>query len=281
MASRKIDVDAVAHGGFGLAEEFDAGDGPWHAHAKHQLLYASEGCLLLSVQGRRWFLPPQRAAWIEAGTPHALSSTTGASLRTVYLARALVPDNGVACRVFAVTPLAREMILFAMRWGPEGPREKTRSAFFETLAGLTLEWLAAEKPYHLPAARSAELAHAMRFVDEHLDDATVEGAAKAARLSVRTLSRRFTEETRMTFREYLQAARMMRAMELLARPGASVSQTAYEVGFRSVGAFTTAFRERCGETPTEFRARYTRCRVGPGFPGDAAGHGFAARGRNG
>jgi AraC-like DNA-binding protein len=256
VASRRVDVDAVTESGFGLAEEVqNTNSGAWHAHAKHQLLYASEGSLILSVATRRWILPPQRAAWIEAGTQHAVTSTTGASLRTVYLAKSLASESHVDCRVFAVTPLAREMILFAMRWGPDGERSKTRSAFFEALAGLALEWMKAEKPYHLPAAQTPELARAMRFIDAHLDSATVEATAKAARLSVRTLTRRFDAEAQMSFRDYLQAARMMRAMELLARAGASVTQTAYEVGFKSLGAFTTAFRERCGETPTEYRAR--------------------------
>jgi AraC-like DNA-binding protein len=48
---------------------------------------------------------------------------------------------------------------------------------------------------------------------------------------------------------------MMRAMELLAKPRASVSATAYAVGFQSASAFATAFTERCGETPSEYRAR--------------------------
>ncbi len=38
-------------------------------------------------------------------------------------------------------------------------------------------------------------------------------------------------------------------------PAASISATAYAVGFQSIGAFTTAFRERCDETPSEYRAR--------------------------
>src|SRR5262249_9533690 len=156
---------------------------------------------------------------------------------------------------FAVVPLAREMILHAMRWGPRAHVDPTRRAFFRALAGLACEWAAEEKPYYLPDAKTPELAAAMAWTRDHLLDATAPRAAKASHVSVRTLSRRFEDETQLTFREYLQAARMVRAMELLAAPRASVSQTAFDVGFRSVGAFTTAFRERCGETPTDYRAR--------------------------
>ena len=113
-------------------------------------------------------------------------------------------------------------------------------------------------PFYLPEAKTPELARAMAWIGEHLEDATIEGAAEAAHVSVRTLSRRFDEEAREGFRSYLQSARMMRAMELLAAPRASVSAVAYAVGFRSLGAFTTAFTERTGETPSAYRTRVSR-----------------------
>lgn len=257
MARRAhVDVDRAKAEAFGLAEEARAFTSDWHAHDKHQILFAASGTLELLVGERRWTLPPQRGAWVRAGARHMASSRTGAELRTVYLARGMEEEEPEAdCRVFAVTPLAREMILHATRWGPDGGGGATREAFFRALAGLCAEWIAAERPFYLPVAKTEELARAMRWIGEHLEDATVEGAAGAAKVSVRTLTRRFEEEAKTSFRAYLQAARMMRAMELLAVPGASVTQVSYEVGFRSLGAFTTAFTERCGETPSEYRAR--------------------------
>ena len=136
----------------------------------------------------------------------------------------------------------------------EAARDPGRRVFvFENGSG-PAEWVTAERPYYLPAAKTEALARALRWIDAHLADANVEGAAAAAHLAVRTLSRRFEEETGTTFRAYLQAARMMRAMELLSKPGASVTTAAYDVGFKSLGAFTTAFTERCGETPSAYRS---------------------------
>lgn len=258
--SKTIDVDATPRTSFGLAEEHASVTSSWHTHARHQVLYASRGAMMLEVDGRRWLLPPQRAAFLAAGARHRASSERGVSLRAVYLAPGLVPPGVATCSVFAVTPLAREMILEATRWGPADPeappaREATRTAFFAALAGLVIEWIEAERPYSLPVPRTAELERATDWIDAHLEDATVEGAARAARVSVRTLSRRFEEELAMPFRTYVQSARMMRAMEILARPGATVSGAAVAVGFASLGAFTTAFTERCGETPSAYRAR--------------------------
>lgn len=250
-----VDIDAVRTDAFGLVEDYRAFSTPVHRHGKHQILFAASGTMRLVAGGRQWTLPPQRAAFLRAGTPHATSSTVGVALRTVYLAKRLVPAPPADVSVFAVTPLAREMLLHAMRWGPDTPATPTRDAFFRALGGLALEWLAAEKPYWLPEPKSPELARAAAWTGEHLVDATVEGAAKAAHVSVRTLSRRFDEELQLPFRRYLQIARIMRSLELLAKPRASITTTAFAVGFTSVAAFAAAFHERTGETPSEYRAR--------------------------
>jgi AraC-like DNA-binding protein len=91
---------------------------------------------------------------------------------------------------------------------------------------------------------------------------TIATVARAARTSVRTLTRRFTEELRLSFRGYLRAARMLRAMELLAQPGSRVTDVALAVGFASPSAFTAVFSEFFGEPPKDFRR--TRGAGGPG-----------------
>lgn len=246
---KHVDVDAVAEDAFGLAEDYPPFASSWHSHARHQILFSAKGTLLFSTSERRWTLPPERAAWIPAGTKHKVESKSGVELRTVYVKPKLLAGPR-DCRVFAVTPLAREMFVHSPNVKPG-----SRTAFFEALAALAKEWLEDEQPYYLPAAKSDALARALRYVEENLEAATISGAAKAARLSERTLARRFEEETQSTFRDYLQGARMMKAMDLLARPNATVSTVAHEVGFASIGAFSSAFTARCGETPSAYRAR--------------------------
>jgi AraC-like DNA-binding protein/mannose-6-phosphate isomerase-like protein (cupin superfamily) len=260
LATHPVDVERAARASFGLAENQAAVSTDWHRHARHQVLFAAQGSMSLEVEGQRWLLPPQRAAFIAAQTRHRTRSSHGVLLRTVYLDPGSIAPPLIDCRVFVVTPLARAMFLEACRFGAEdapgtAPDEALRSAFFTTLAYLVREWLTAEQPYALPTARTPELARALRWIDEHLADASMAGAARAAWVAERTLARRFEDETHMTFRSYLQAARMMRAMELLAVPGSSITDTAFAVGFASLPAFTTAFTQRCGETPSAYRSR--------------------------
>jgi AraC-like DNA-binding protein len=263
--SLPIDVDATPDDAFALTERYPPFAGEWHAHAKHQLCFAASGTAVLTVEDTRWLLPPHRAAWIPAKTRHRLGSATGIALHAVYLAPPLVPlprsRELSDCRVFTVTPLAREMLVFATRWGPtrgalpSSPDTRTRQAFFVALAGLAAEWMRGDRLPGLPVARTPELERASAYVAKHLAEATVGSTAKAAGMSVRTLSRRFDAEVHMSFRTYLQIARVQRALELLALPRASVAQVGYEVGFSSPSAFATAFSSRCGETPSAYVAR--------------------------
>lgn len=254
----RIDVDAVERATFALEEDLAAPlETPKHSHTKHQLLYAASGSMTLHTGDERFLLPPGRAAFIPAKTVHSVASSTGIALRTIYFAEG-APLDARAAAVFDVTPLAREMILHAMRWGATSSElPKVREPYFTALAGLVDEWIAASgsRSFSLPRAASEELARALRYIDENLAEATAPLAAKAAAMSVRSLARRFEDELAMPFRTYLQSARILRAMELLAKPRASVSAVAYAVGFQSPSSFATAFVERCGETPSDYRRR--------------------------
>lgn len=255
MTSRAIlDVDAVAAPAFGLEDAYGPLVTPWHAHRKHQLLYAAEGTLKLEVEGSQWLMPPQRAAWIGAGVRHRVHALGAVALRTVYLAPPVAGAPEDACVVFAAEPLCREMILYAMRWAPGRADGERARVFFAALGALAGLWAEARVPFRLPTAKSPELARAMAYaIDEIGREATIEGAAKRAGLSVRTLARRFAGEAQTTWRQFLHQARMMRAMELLGEPGARVTDTAFAVGFESLAAFTRAFEEFTGLLPKDFR----------------------------
>ena len=74
----------------------------------------------------------------------------------------------------------------------------------------------------------------------------------ATGLSPRTLQRRCEAELRFGWRGYLSEARVLRAMELLARGENSVGSVAQSIGFKSLSAFTFAFSRRVGLSPSEF-----------------------------
>lgn len=74
-------------------------------------------------------------------------------------------------------------------------------------------------------------------------------------MSPRTVMRRVSSEIHMTWGQYLYVARMLRAVECLAR-GMQVTETGFEVGYTNMAALSTAFRKFTDATPTNYRAQF-------------------------
>lgn len=96
----------------------------------------------------------------------------------------------------------------------------------------------------------------MRLVADHLDDmpALAEIAQKVGTHEKR-LSRIFREHLGLTVFTYIRDARLRRGQELLAESSMSVQDIAELVGFRNACNFTTAFGQRLGMAPSQFRQR--------------------------
>jgi AraC-like DNA-binding protein len=70
---------------------------------------------------------------------------------------------------------------------------------------------------------------------------------------VRTLSRLFSSQTELTFKSWCQRARIAAAIERLSADSSlSIKRLASDLGYASVSAFSYAFRQVTGRTPTEF-----------------------------
>src|SRR5947209_6602379 len=82
----------------------------WHAHGEHQLAWAPEGVLVVRTERGSYVLPPARALWIPAGTPHETRASGAAVLRSVYVRPARCAIEWERPTPVGVTPLLRELI---------------------------------------------------------------------------------------------------------------------------------------------------------------------------
>lgn len=200
-----------------------------------------------------WMIVPTHMVFIPARRPYVIRTEAGTQVAAVHLDPERTPWHHDGCWVTAVTPLAREMVDYALRWpAAREPADPVAESFFRTFAFLCRDWFSKERILWLPVGRSPEIARAIRHVIGNLEEASMEQAAAAARLTARTLRRRFKAETGMTWRRFVREARMTQAMNLLGAGGMRVSDVALTVGFRSIGAFTHAFSAQFGRTPSDF-----------------------------
>lgn len=249
----------------------------WHAHERHQLMYAFSGTLRLEAATGIYLLPPQRAAWIPAGVRHR-STLHNVLSGSVFFAPSLVSTDQTTVRIISAAPIVLEMVQYALRWPPNRhPDNGLADSFFKTLGLLCVEWIKEEVPFSLPAAKTKQISAAIEYTVRKLEEATLEGAAGAAALSPRQFRRRFLAESGMAWRQFHHQAQMLRAMELLVSPQATVTNVAYSVGFNSLSAFAKSFNRFTGQSPHAFRRSGNAAKVitpfgPPSFSGPSITH---------
>ncbi|MCT7662166.1 AraC family transcriptional regulator [Mycobacterium deserti] len=228
----------------------------WHSHEVHQIEYAIGGVVEVETDAAHYLLPPQQAAWLPAGLAHQATMNADVKTVAVMFDPQLIPDPGDRARILAVSPLIREMMIYALRWPIDRSHgDEVSDGFFRTLAHLVSEALDHEAPLSLPTSDHPIVSSAMAYTKAHLDSVTADDVSRAVAVSERTLRRLFHDTLGLSWRAYLLHARMLRAMALLASPTQSVQEAATAVGFDSLSSFTRAFSQFCGETPTTYRKR--------------------------
>lgn len=213
-------------------------------------MFASEGVMTVTTTEGIWVVPPLRAVWIPAGTPHCIAMSGAVSMRTLYFLPARGRALPARCMVLNVSPLLRELILHACRY-----KTLNRSVAAERrLIEIILDQLKAVPaiPLQLPHpsdSRAVRVARAL--LANPADERTLHKLCRDCGASKRTVERLFLRETKMTFGRWRQQLRLLHSIQLLAS-GEKVAAAALEAGYNSASAFISMFRRQVGTTPTRY-----------------------------
>jgi AraC-like DNA-binding protein len=121
--------------------------------------------------------------------------------------------------------------------------------------------MASAVPVYLHLLRAKDL------IDrEYARQLDVPALAREAHASTAHFSRSFRQAFGETPHRYLLRRRIERAKELLRGTELSVTEIGLEVGFRSLGSFSAAFRDLVGEPPSAYRSRW-EANAPPPIPG--------------
>lgn len=117
------------------------------------------------------------------------------------------------------------------------------------------------------AVRDVDMAQAMTYVREHLDEGpTVEQVTHHVGLSRRTLERRFMKQFGRTIKSEIMRLRIERSKELLRNTHLSVASIAKKMSFASMEHFIKTFRLREPFSPSEYRKSVQSFRAAPPGP---------------
>lgn len=244
---------------YSFVRDFESAPAQQLCVERHYLLAASRGALRLEVDGTSWSLPPSRAALVRAGVPIEVTIPQRATTASVLFATTFVPPPPSRLAVVDLTPLARALVTECSQWGDDnGPLEVYARTMFRALAAAT--WALAEhpSPASMPTGRSGEVRRALVITGERLADVPrFADIAAEVGLAPRSLARRFETELGMTWRAALRRLRVLRAIEHLAGSDHTVTQIAMDVGYSSLSAFQSAFRDLIGQSPSEYRSSFS------------------------
>jgi AraC-like DNA-binding protein/quercetin dioxygenase-like cupin family protein len=223
---------------------------PEHSHPEDQLVFASGGVMTVHTRQGVWVVPPLRAVWIPAGSPHSVAMSGAVSMRTLYLIPKLVRGLPARCFVMNVSTLLKELLLHACKF----PRLNKRVPVQKRIVEIIADQLAAASsiPLQLPQPSDPRAARIARAVlADPSQQKTLDRYCKDCGASKRTVQRLFIAETRMTFGKWRQQLRLLHAMQLLAA-GEKVIGAALEAGYSSTSAFISMFRKQLGTTPSRY-----------------------------
>jgi AraC-like DNA-binding protein/quercetin dioxygenase-like cupin family protein len=221
-----------------------------HAHPRGQLLHAIEGVMTVRSSAGSWVVPPNRAVWLAAGLEHEVHMCGEVKIRTVFVDPGAAPHlPGESC-VLAVSPLLRELIVAAVTiptdYAPGSRDERLLLLLLDELKELDV------LPLHLPMPRDSRLQAVCLTLSTRPDDTTTaELWADRLGIAAKTIHRLFAKETGMTFGQWRQQARLVFALERLAR-GDRIIDVAIDSGYASQSAFTAMFRKHFGMPPSVF-----------------------------
>ncbi|MCH8622435.1 helix-turn-helix transcriptional regulator [Undibacterium sp. TS12] len=224
---------------------------PEHKHLRGQIVAATTGAIMIATERQHLVVPSGHAIWIPPLQLHAQHTSQVFTGWSAYIA----PSEHLPTQVqiLPVSGLLREAVLRAASWEADDQldpaRERVLAVIVDEIANSPVQNFVLTMPADRRLLKIARV-----LTETPGDPRSMQELASWAGIAPRTLTRHFTQETGMSFSDWRQRARLMRAMELLTA-GMAVTNIALELGYDSLSAFIAMFRRHFGVPPSKFSAQ--------------------------
>jgi AraC-like DNA-binding protein len=221
-----------------------------HSHDLDQLALITGSAAIIETDAVYVVHPLLKALWLPAGVEHSVYSPRHFMLHSLYFPAGSL-RSGTGPEVLGLDNLTRELVLFLCA----APRPSQRDARHENALALLgqLLPLAKAESFSLPrpaSARARKLAD--HFASHPHDGRALEiVVAEVGGASLRTFERLFIEETSLSLAAWRRQSRMLASLSFLAE-GQSMAEVARAVGYDSPAAFSTAFKQCFGVSPSNY-----------------------------
>jgi AraC-like DNA-binding protein len=228
----------------------DGGRIPRHAHDWDQLALIAESAAIVETDDVYVVHPLLKGLWLPAGVEHSIYSPRQFYLHTLYFEPGSLRSDSHP-QVLGLDNLARELVLLlcsAPLPSQRGSRHAHALALLEDiLPQAKPESFSLPRPRHERARMLADY-----FAAQPKDGRPVEIiAGEIGGASLRTFERVFAEETGLSLAVWRRHSRLLTSLSLLAE-GRGIGEIAHAVGYESAAAFSTAFKNCFGVSPSSY-----------------------------
>lgn len=252
-AQAAFNPDALNKTVVGVRSALGNHDSGSHRHDMAQILFTRQGCVSLTLNDGALLclLPPTRAAWIPAGIRHRAEMKSIVDYRSVWFEPSRFPALPQRPAILNVGPLLRELLerVAASPW--ESDWESGTGWHLAALCAAEIS-AAAHEPMMLALPQDKRLA----ALGGHALPPTLRELAAECGASEKTISRILRRDTGMSWQQWRQQWRLMKAVELLAT-GKRITDAAQALDFASDSAFIYFFRTMTGMTPGRYLSSST------------------------
>jgi len=228
-----------------------------HKHKKAQLIYVDSGFQYLTVADKKYVVPQYHAAWIPSDAMHKTNTHSAyIKLMVLFFDIAVSQPFYEEVVIFLAPPVLREMIRYAEKWSNNPMEQADETIFLGALLHELPNFVAQSLQLHLIVPEDTRLTKAMNYLHaNYTGELQIHKLSELAALSVRSLERIFKKQTGLTLIKYQQMLRIIKSLELLSTQTLTISEIAFQVGYKSVQAYHKSFHSLMGSSPSDFLKR--------------------------
>lgn len=224
---------------------------PQHQHAWGEFVYSFSGVMEVKVADHHYLAPPHYGIWLPPDLEHVGSNRMEAHHCSLYIGRpdcVGLPD--IPCAL-TVSPLVRALLEHLRQQSPDALATPANARLLQVLLDQLVQ--APRAGSYLPSSEDPALGAVLSLLQTQPgDNRTLPELARATHTTERTLMRRAQRDLGMSFAEWRQRLRVVKAMPLL-ESGQTVETIALDLGYGSASSFISMFKRLVGTTPDEYR----------------------------
>lgn len=226
---------------------------PTERHDWGEFVFSFNGVIELTVGNRQYLTPPHYGLWLPPKTEHGASTRSAACYCVLDIASAYCGRLPTEVCTLEVGPIIKAILADLVARQVDYPRNNDDERLMQVLVDQMC--LAPCQDTYLPISGDRALNQVLEALRQQPgDNRSLAEWARMAHSTERTLSRRCQRDLGMSFVEWRQRLRLVRALSML-EDGQTVQAVALELGYSTSSAFIAMFHRLMGTTPDEFRKR--------------------------